>query len=229
VVAGIKKALTHYKLPQGYEIKMTGEQEDQKESGNFLGFAMMISIFLIFFILVLQFNSISKPVIILSEILLSIVGVMLGFSIFGMTISVAMTGVGIVALGGIVVKNGILLVEFTDELRARGMRTTKAIIQAGRTRLTPVVLTASATMLGLVPLAIGMNIDFFTLFTKFDPQFFIGGESKTFWGPLAWAIIFGLFFATFLTLLIVPAMYLINHRLKLWLKRKKVLPRGYKL
>jgi multidrug efflux pump subunit AcrB len=229
VVANIKKALVGYKIPQGYEIKMTGEQEDQQETSNFLGFAMMISIFLIFFILVLQFNSISKPIIIITEILFSIIGVLLGFSIFGMTISVAMTGVGIVALGGIVVKNGILLVEFTDELRARGVKTTQAIVQAGKIRLTPVVLTASATMLGLVPLAIGMNIDFFTLFSNFDPQFFVGGESKNFWGPLAWTIIFGLFFATFLTLLVVPAMYLINHRLKIWLKRRRILPRGYRL
>jgi multidrug efflux pump subunit AcrB len=229
VVGNITQALKGMKVPQGYEIKMTGEQEDQQETASFLGFAGMLSIFLIFFILVLQFNSVSKPVIILTEILFSIIGVLLGFSIFGMTISIVMTGVGIVALGGIVVKNGILLVEFTDELRARGVRTTQAIVQAGRTRLTPVLLTASATMLGLVPLAIGMNIDFFTLFSRFDPQFFVGGESKTFWGPLAWTIIFGLFFATFLTLLVVPAMYMLNHRLKIWLKRRRLLPKGYRL
>ena len=229
VVGQIKNALVGFKVPDGYDIKMTGEQQDQKETGDFLGFAGMSALGLILIILVFQFNSISKPLIIISEIFLSIIGVLLGFAIFKMDISIVMTGVGIVALCGIVVKNGILLVEFSDELRSRGVPTFKAIIQAGKTRLTPVILTATATMLGLVPLALGMNINFFTLFTDFNPQFYLGGESVVFWGPLAWTIIFGLSFATFLTLLVVPIMYLISYRIKVGLRRKHLLPRGKKV
>lgn len=202
---------------------MTGEQEEQKETGSFLGLALMLSLGLIFFILVTQFNSISKPFIILTEILFSIIGVLLGFSIFNMPICIVMTGVGIVALAGIVVKNGILLVEFSDVMKERGEKTVNAIVHAGKTRLNPVILTATATMLGLVPLALGMNINFFTLFSHGNPDFYIGGESVVFWGPLAWTIIFGLSFATFLTLLVVPCMYLINYKLKIYLRRKKIL------
>ncbi len=193
---------------------MGGEQEEQQETGQFLLIALVGAFCLIFLILVTQFNSVSKPFIILSEILFSIIGVLLGFSIFGMDISIVMTGVGIIALAGIVVKNGILIVEFTDILRAEGMETREAIVQAGKTRLNPVLLTALSTTLGLIPLALGMNLNFFTLFTELDPHFFMGGESAAFWGPLAWTIIFGLVFATFITLLIVPVMYLLNERVK---------------
>jgi multidrug efflux pump subunit AcrB len=140
--------------------------------------------------------------------------VLLGFIIFDMTFSIVMTGVGIIALAGVVVKNGILLIEFTDELRSRGFPTRTAIIEAGAIRLTPVLLTASSAVLGLIPLALGVNINFATLFTHLDPEFFIGGDSALFWGPLAYAIIFGLTFATFLTLIIVPAQYWIAERLK---------------
>jgi multidrug efflux pump len=229
VVAEIKKSLEDLDVPNGYEIKMTGEQEDQKETGDFLGFAMMLAIGIIFLILVTQYNSFSKPVIILTEIFFSIIGVLLGYAIFDMPFIIVMTGVGMVALAGIVVKNGILLVEFADVLRERGMKTVPAIIEAGRTRLNPVILTATAAILGLIPLAIGLNINFYTLIADGNPQFFTGGDSVVFWGPLAWTIIFGLSFATFLTLLVVPVMYLINHRLRLWLKRKGMLPRGHKL
>jgi multidrug efflux pump subunit AcrB len=229
VVDNIKKALPGLKVPQGYTITMTGEQEDQKETGDFLGFAGMLAIGIIFLILVTQFNSVSKPVIILTEIFFSVIGVLLGYAIFNMPFIIVMTGVGLVALAGIVVKNGILLVEFADVLRERGMRTVPAIIEAGRTRLNPVILTATAAVLGLIPLAIGLNINFYTLIAHGNPQFFLGGDSVIFWGPLAWTIIFGLSFATFLTLLAVPVMYLINHRLRLWLKRKGVLARSHKL
>jgi multidrug efflux pump len=139
--------------------------------------------------------------------------VLLGFSIFGMEISVVMTGVGIVALAGIVVRNGILLVEFTDVLREQGMELKTAIIQAGKTRMTPVILTATATMLGLVPLAVGFNIDFESLFTHLDPKIYFGGDNVAFWGPLSWTMIFGLGFATFLTLILVPVMYLLSEKL----------------
>ncbi|MBL7829917.1 MAG: efflux RND transporter permease subunit [Saprospiraceae bacterium] len=124
-----------------------------------------------------------------------------------------MVGVGIIALAGIVVRNGILLVEFTDLLREQGMPLNEALIEAGKARMTPVLLTATATMLGLVPLAIGLNIDFVTLFTELNPHIFFGGDSVAFWGPLSWTMIFGLAFATFLTLVMVPVMYLLDEKL----------------
>jgi multidrug efflux pump len=169
---------------------------------------------LIFLILVLQFNSISKPFIVLNEIFFSIIGVLLGIAITGMNLSVIMVGVGIVGLAGIVVKNGILLIEFTDELRTRGTRIREATIQAGRIRIIPVLLTALATMLGLLPLAVGLNIDFLSLLKTGNPKIFFGGDSVVFWGPLSWTIIFGLIFAFFMTLLMVPSMYIIAERLK---------------
>ncbi|UOQ54492.1 efflux RND transporter permease subunit [Hymenobacter cellulosivorans] len=214
VVAQVERALKAYPTPPGYTIKMGGAQEDQQETSDFLGVAALGAIALIFLILVTQFNSVSKPLIILSEIIFSVIGVMLGLAITGMNISIVMTGVGIIALAGIVVKNGILLVEFTDMLRSQGMPLREAIILAGRTRLNPVILTATAATLGLIPLAIGLNIDFYELFNSFEPHFFIGGESVTFWGPLAWTIIFGLVFATGITLLVVPVMYLISEKLR---------------
>lgn len=220
VVGEIKDAIADFNTPQGITIKMTGEQEDQAETGAFLMTAMMVSLGLIFLILVTQFNSVGKPVIILSEILFSITGVLLGFSIFKMDISIVMTGIGIVALAGIVVRNGILLVEFTDLLLEQGMDLKEAIIEAGRTRMTPVILTASATMLGLVPLAVGFNIDFVTLFTELNPKIFFGGDSVAFWGPLSWTMIFGLAFATFLTLILVPVMYYLVYSAKGRIKKK---------
>ena len=214
VVALVTDAVNGFNKSESITIKMGGEQEEQKETGAFLGTAMLISIGLIILILVIQFNSISKPLIILSEILFSIIGVFLGFAIFKMEFSIVMTGIGIVALAGIVVRNGILLVEFTDHLIENGMAPYEAIIEAGRIRMTPVILTASATILGLVPLAVGLNIDFVTLFTHFNPHIFFGGDSVAFWGPLSWTMIFGLGFSTFLTLILVPAMYLITVKLK---------------
>jgi multidrug efflux pump len=218
----IRQNLLHFKAPEGYEVKIGGAQEDQKETSDFLSIALVASIGLIFLILVTQFNSISKPLIILSEIIFSLIGVLLGFSIFGMNISVVMTGVGVIALAGIVVKNGILLVEFADVLREReGYELHEAVVMAGKTRLTPVLLTATAAILGLIPLAIGLNINFFTLFSEWEPHFFLGGDSVIFWGPLAWTILFGLAFATFLTLLVVPAMYLISENIKIRVKGNK--------
>lgn len=214
VVQEVKKSIAAYPAPIGVSIQMTGSQEEQAETSAFLGWAMMTSLLLIILILVLQFNSISKPLIILTEILFSIIGVFLGFSIFKMEFSIVMSGVGIIALAGIVVRNGILLVEFTDLLRSQGVPTFDAIVEAGRTRMTPVILTASATMLGLIPLALGLNIDFATLFNEFNPHLYFGGDNTAFWGPLSWTMIFGLAFATFLTLILVPVMYLLSERLK---------------
>ncbi len=214
VVAQVTEVVNGFPISETISIKMGGEQEQQKETGAFLGMALLSSIGLIILILVIQFNSISKPLIILSEIIFSIIGVFLGFAIFKMEFSIVMTGIGIVALAGIVVRNGILLVEFTDHLIEQGMPTKDAIIEAGRIRMTPVILTASATILGLVPLAVGLNIDFVTLFTELNPHLFFGGDSVAFWGPLSWTMIFGLGFATFLTLVLVPAMYLISVKVK---------------
>jgi multidrug efflux pump subunit AcrB len=203
-----------YKMPVDVTMKQSGVSEQQQEQISFLSGALLTALLLIFLILVIQFNSISKPFIVLTEIFFSIIGVMLGYAITGMSIATIMMGVGIIGLAGIVVKNGILLIEFTDELRSRGMRTREAAIQAGKIRIIPVLLTALATMLGLLPLAVGFNIEFVTLFTEFNPHIFIGGDSVVFWGPLSWTIIFGLLFAFFLTLVMVPSMYLISERLR---------------
>jgi len=169
---------------------------------------------MIFGILVLQFNSLSKPFIVLNEIFFSIIGVFFGFAFTGMKMPLIMVAVGIVGLAGIVVKNAILLIEFTDELRGRGMRTKEAIVQAGKIRIIPVLLTALATMLGLLPLAIGLNMNWVSLFQHLKPNIFMGGDSVVFWGPLSWTLIFGLMFAFFMTLLLVPSMYLVSERLR---------------
>jgi multidrug efflux pump subunit AcrB len=176
--------------------------------------ALAIALGLIFLILVLQFNSLSKPFIVLTEIFFSVIGVLLGYAVTGMTIATIMLGVGIVGLAGIVIKNGILLIEFTDELRGRGTRMREAAILAGKIRIIPVLLTAVATILGLLPLAVGFNINFVSFFQKLNPHIFFGGDSVVFWGPLSWTIIFGLIFAFFLTLMMVPSMYLIAERIK---------------
>jgi multidrug efflux pump subunit AcrB len=209
VVAAIQEEVDQFPKLDAVSVKMAGEQEEQMETAAFLGSALLISLGLILIILVTQFNSVSKPIIILSEILFSIIGVILGITIFRMDMSIVMSGIGIVALAGIVVRNGILLVEFTDLLVEQGMPVKEAVIEAGRTRMTPVLLTATATMLGLVPLAVGLNIDFAELFNSFNPHIFFGGDNVAFWGPLSWTMIFGLSFATFLTLVLVPCMYLL--------------------
>jgi multidrug efflux pump subunit AcrB len=214
VVANVTAAIKNFQKPSDIEIELTGQQAEQAETASFLSAAMMSSIALIIVILVIQFNSISKPIIILSEIFFSIIGVLLGFAIFDMDFSIIMTGIGIVALVGIVVRNGILIVEFADVLRGEGMPLKEALIEAGKTRMTPVILTATATILGLIPLAVGLNMDFVTLFTELNPHIFFGGDSVAFWGPLSWTMIFGLGFATFLTLFIVPTLYYLSEIFK---------------
>ena len=221
IVPKIKALAKDFPLHTGTSIKLTGEQEKQDETSAFLLKAMIIALGLIFFILITQFGSISKTIIILSEVIFSIVGVLLGVIFFHMDIVIMMTGLGVVALGGIVVRNGILIVEFCDEMKKRGMKTRDAIVQAGKTRITPVVLTASATILGLVPLAVGMNINFETLFTSLNPHIYFGGDNVAFWGPLSWTIIFGLSFATFLTLLFVPALYYMDYIIRIKNRRRK--------
>jgi multidrug efflux pump len=207
------------KKGEGVTIKQTGEGEQQAETGVFLGKALAIALALILLTLVLQFNSVSKSIIILTEIIFSVIGVLLGFSIFGMEASVLMTGLGVVGLAGIVVKNGILVIEFAEELRHRGMKTREAVIEAGKTRIIPVLLTALAAILAFIPIAVGFNINFVTLFSELNPHIFFGGDNVAFWKPLSWTIIFGLAFAFFMTLIIVPAMYLIAERLRRPMRR----------
>jgi multidrug efflux pump subunit AcrB len=210
----IDKFKSLVRIPSDVTIKLSGQSEQEKETQQFLGTAFAIAIGLIFLILVLQFNSLSKPFIVITEIFFSVIGVLMGYAITGMTIATIMLLVGIVGLAGIVIKNGILIIEFTDELRGRGMRTREAAIQAGKIRIIPVLLTAVATILGLLPLAVGFNIDFAGLFSHFKPNVFFGGDSVVFWGPLSWTIIFGLILSFFLTLVMVPSMYLISERLR---------------
>lgn len=221
VNAVIAQYIENYKgIAEGVTVQQTGENEQQLETVAFLGKALIIALMLILFTLVLQFNSISKLVIILTEILFSIIGVLLGFALTGMKVSGIMTGLGIVGLAGIVVKNGILVIEFADELRSRGYKTREAVVQAGKTRIIPVLLTALAAILGFIPIAVGFNINFVTLFSELNPHIFFGGDNVAFWKPLSWTIIFGLAFAFFMTLFIVPAMYLIAERLRRPMRRQ---------
>ena len=214
VVAEVKERIQDFDLPDGVTVDMTGAQQEQEETGAFLMTAFGLAFALMFMILVIQFNSISKPIIILLEIVFSLIGVLIGFSLFKMEISIVMTGVGIMALAGLVVRNGILLVEFTELLRSQGMELYQAIIEAAKTRMTPVMLTTLAASIGLVPLAVGLNIDFVALFSEFNPHLYFGGDNVAFWGPLSWTMIFGLLFGTFLTLVLVPVMYLVVAKLK---------------
>jgi multidrug efflux pump len=216
IIFRIGRALPKFPLPSGYSIQFTGEQDMQQETGQFMVLAMFIALALIFVILVAQFNSMAKPLIIISMFFFSFIGVLMGFVVFGIDISVMMTGMGIIAVAGVVVKNGIIIIDYIDNRIATGMDKVEAVIQAGSTRLTPVLLTALSTILGLVPLAIGMNINFQTLLTRLDPQIYFGGDNAAFWNPLAMTIIFGLSFATILTLVVVPAMYTI-----FFVRRKK--------
>jgi len=208
--AQIRTALQDFEVPDGYTVSLTGQQEEQAETLNFLSVALFAAVGLIFLTLVAQFNSLGKPLIIMSQVLFSLIGVFIGFATFGMNISVVLTGMGIIAVAGIVVKNGIILVDYTDILRNEGKSLREAVIEGGRVRLNPVILTAASTILGLIPLAIGLNIDFYGLFASLDPNIYFGGDSAAFWGALAWTIIFGLGFATFLTLFLVPSMYYIG-------------------
>ncbi len=233
----IKAELADFHLPEGYSIEFAGEQEDMKKSSNFLSLAMLIAITLIMVILVTQFNSIIKPLIILASVLLSTIGVLGGLATFDMDFVMMMTGIGIISLAGVVVNNAIVLIDYIDYLKLQRKaelgipedenlpisESIACIEEAGRTRLRPVLLTAITTILGLITLAIGLNMNFRTLFSELDPQIYIGGDSVAFWGPMSWTVIFGLSFATFMTLVVVPAMYLIGNRLKLRLTDREKL------
>lgn len=215
-----------YEVPNGYQVLFTGEQEKQAEEMAFLSSALVIAVFMIFLIIVAQFNKLSAPVIILFSVILSTIGVFLGLVIFQMDFIIIMTMIGIISLAGIVVNNAIVLLDYTDLTKER-MKAEKgsddlsveeiktAIVESGKTRLRPVLLTAITTVLGLIPLAIGLNIDFFGLFTDYAPNIWVGGDNVMFWGPMSWTIIFGITFATFLTLIIVPVMYLLVDKIKI--------------
>ncbi len=195
-------------LPPGYSLEFTGEQEEQQEAAAFLTTAFLAALMLIALILVTQFNSVVKPLIILSSVIMSTIGVLIGLMVFRMPFVIIMTGVGVISLAGIVVNNAIVLMDYIDVLRKRdGLTTYEALVQGGKTRLRPVLLTAITTALGLVPLAIGLNFDFFGLFSGLSPEFYWGGEQAAWWGPMAVAVIVGILFATFLTLILVPVMY----------------------
>jgi multidrug efflux pump subunit AcrB len=235
IVGQLQTALRSYDLPKDITLEFTGEQEEQEENMAFLLKALLIALGGILLILVAQFNSISKPIIIIMAVLLSLVGVFLGLIIFQMDFIIIMTMMGIISLAGIVVNNAIVLIDYTQILIDRKKRDLNledddlltreqyfdCIIRAGRSRLRPVLLTAITTVLGLIPLAVGLNIDFFSLFTDYNPQVFIGGDNVIFWGPLAWTVIFGLVFATFLTLVVVPVMFYLVNRAKVKTHNKR--------
>jgi multidrug efflux pump len=211
VLADVRSVLASFEaedLPPGYRLRYTGQQEEQNEAQDFLGGAFLTALMLIGLILVSQFNSVVKPVIIMTSVIMSTVGVFLGLMLFKMPFVIIMTGVGIISLAGIVVNNAIVLIDYIDILRDRdGMNRREALVQGGRTRFRPVVLTATTTALGLVPLAVGLNFDFFGLYRSLSPDLFWGGEQAAWWGPMAIAVIAGIIFATFLTLVLVPVMY----------------------
>jgi len=210
VLAEVQQELTGFSktLPTGYTLRYTGQQEEQQESQAFLTSAFLIALFLIGFILISQFDSVTKPLIILSSVILSTIGVLIGLMVFRMPFGIIMTGVGVISLAGVVVNNAIVLIDYIDILRTRdGLSRREAIVRAGITRFRPVMLTAVTTVLGLVPLAIGLNIDFLGLYSRLMPDFYWGGEQAAYWKGMAVAVIAGLTFATFLTLVLVPAMY----------------------
>jgi len=236
IVEDLKLLLANYELPDGYSLKFTGEQEEQAESSEFLVTALMIAVFSIFLIIVAQFNSISSPFIIMMSVLLSTIGVFIGLVVFNQDFIIIMTGIGIISLAGVVVNNAIVLIDYTNLVRKRKRAELslkdgeylslpdliESIRISGKTRLRPVLLTAITTVLGLIPLAMGININYVTLFTDFDAQFYMGGDNANFWGPMAWTVINGLIFATFLTLVVVPVMYLITDKISLRLKGVKL-------
>lgn len=233
IVAELQTNLEDYDFPEGYTFEFTGEQQQQAEDMAFLGGAFIFALFLIFIIIVAQFNSIISPFIILLSIIFSTIGVMLGYFLSGMTYSVIFSSVGIISLAGVVVNNAIVLIDYINLLIQRKRESMgiddmykmdkldvrDAIIEGGATRLRPVLLTAITTVLGLIPLAMGINFNFFTLVSELDPKIFIGGDNTALWGPMSWTIIYGLSFATFLTLVVVPVMYWLAYRMKATGKR----------
>jgi multidrug efflux pump subunit AcrB len=195
-------------LPRGYHIDYTGESEDQEEAQAFLSDAFATALMLIFVILITQFGSVTVPFVILSSVILSLIGVLIGLLVTRTPFGIIMTGVGVISLAGVVVNNAIVLLDYIIKLRRAGHEKMDAIVQAGLTRFRPVILTAVTTVLGLIPLTTGFSIDFRHLFDgKIGKAIVIGGESSQWWGPMGVAVIAGLTVATFLTLVVVPVMY----------------------
>jgi multidrug efflux pump subunit AcrB len=221
-------------LPSGIKIDYTGQIEEQNKEMAFLMSAFFTGLGLIFFILIFQFNSVSKPAIIMIAIFLSLIGVFGGIVITGDSFVILMTMMGIISLAGIVVNNGVVLLDYAQLLIDRRKNELdldvseylpkdellQQIVKAGKARLRPVLLTAITTILGLIPLAIGLNINFFTLVSEFDANIYFGGDNVIFWGPLAWTVIYGLVIATFLTLIVVPVLFYLSTSFKMWLKSK---------
>jgi len=221
-----------YPLPVGVTYEFTGEQEEQAKAMAFLNRAFMIALMAIFFILVAQFNSVLTPVIIVLSIVFSMIGVFLGYLVSGDSFVIIMTGMGIISLAGIVVNNAIVLIDYVEISLAQkkkdiglalGESLTKdqfkdVIAHAGTVRLRPVLLTAITTILGLLPMALGININFSSLVTNLDPEYYRGGDSADFWAPMSWTVIYGLTFATFLTLIVVPVLYYSFNRMTKWVK-----------
>jgi multidrug efflux pump subunit AcrB len=235
IVNQIRNEMKNFKnLPKGINIDYTGQIEEQNKQMKFLVGAFFTGLGLIFFILIFQFNSISKPGIIMLAIFLSFIGVFGGLVISGASFVIMMTMMGIISLAGIVVNNGVVLLDYAELLIDRKKITEgvaendylskehlfESIVKAGRARLRPVLLTAITTILGLIPLAIGLNINFFTLFSELNPHIYFGGDNVVFWGPLAWTVIYGLLIATFLTLIVVPILFYLITRFKMWLRAK---------
>ncbi len=214
---------TAEELPPSYQIRYTGQLEDQTEAQEFLTRAFAIALMLIAFVLISQFNSVVKPFIILTSVIMSTVGVLGGLLLFSMPFVIIMTGVGIISLAGIVVNNAIVLIDYIDVLRDRdGMNLREALVQGGLTRFRPVILTAVTTALGLVPLATGLNFNFFGFYASLSPEFFWGGEQAAWWSNMAIVVIVGILFATFLTLVVVPVMYSLVDDLADFLRRQFV-------
>lgn len=235
VVADIQNEMNSYdRLPSDVKVDYTGQIEEQNKQMAFLMGAFFTGLGLIFFILIFQFNSVSKPTIIMLAIFLSLIGVFGGIVISGSAFVIMMTMVGIISLAGIVVNNGVVLLDYAQLLIDRKKNELgldhdehlstedlfSTIVKAGKARLRPVILTAITTILGLIPLAIGLNINFFTLFADFNPNIYMGGDNVIFWGPLAWTVIYGLLIATFLTLIVVPILFYLSMKLKMWVREK---------
>ena len=194
------------KWPRGYSFQFTGEQEEQAKAQTFLSKAFFASIAIILLILLTQFNSLTTPLIIMASVLFSLIGVFIGLLVTGTAFGIIMTGIGVISLAGVVVNNAIVLIDYIDQLMARGLPSTEALLRAGSVRFRPVMLTAITTILGLLPMATGISFDFRKM--AFD----IGGESSQWWGPMAVAVIFGLGFATLLTLILVPVLCSLAHQ-----------------
>ncbi len=235
IVQQLKTIMTKYEkegnIKTGVEYTFSGQNEEQAKEMAFLSKALLIAVFLILLIIVAQFNSYSMPAVIMLTVVLSLIGVLLGLLISRQNFVIMMTMIGIISLAGVVVNNAIVLIDYTNLIRKRKREEfglsddeilpyeeiVKAAIEGGKTRLRPVLLTAITTILGLIPLAIGFNIDFFSFFTTYDAKIYFGGDNNAFFAPMSWAIIYGLTFATFLTLIIIPSLYLLMFQLKAWI------------